>query len=481
MDQSAAQPLPDRPKTVTTADLLATHLQGPKVREVGTRTLTVGDVPVALVSTDVTRLNPITATSSTGMSALEMIAALAGHDPTGVMVIEDAMGLHGAAFNVQHGRVTGARGRDEQGDLKAWAKTLHARFPARVTTPPPGETASPGPEWVGLAKDFVRELALEALGTTTTPGARITFLRGDVTWQGPSLPQDGGLGLQHLLLEHARREDELPRMLAKLGDLDQIALPMFEPGPMPPGGKPTATGKMDETDSWGDAQPDDASKSAWSFARALYPLCDGQRSLDELADYSMFGRFQALEALILLAKGQNIVVVESPNKVAPGVPTVIELPPTPRVPVQPAPPVPEPETSPDRPTTGYMLQRRATERVDLPTERRTKPKPRLKSTPKPAKPVARTVARPQPTPERIPTRERVEAHADVVTAKPPSVRNANVGGGQTLLDALEAELAALDTKPPAPAPRGPAINYVLLAIVGSLLFAGGAAFSMMLG
>ena len=75
----------------------------------------------------------------------------------------------------------------------------------------------------------------------------------------------------------------------------------------------------------------------------------------------------------------------------------------------------------------------------------------------------------------------MEAHADVVTAKPPSVRNANVGGGQTLLDALEAELAALDTKPPAPAPRGPAINYVLLAIVGSLLFAGGAAFSMMLG
>ena len=458
----------------------------------GTRTLTVCDLPIALVSTDVARLNPITATSSVEMSALEMIAALAGHEPTGVMVIEDAMGLRGAGFNVQNGRVTGARGQGEHGDLKAWAKTLHTRFPNRVTTPPPGEAASPGPEWVGLAKDFVRELALAALGMTTTPGARITFLRGDITWQGPSLPKEGGLGLQYLLLEHARREDELPRMLAKLGDLEQLALPMFEPGPMPPGGKPTPTG---ESASWGDAQPDDATQSAWGLARALYPMCDGQRSLDELADYSMFGRFQSLEALILLAKGQNIVVVESPNVAAPGVPTVIELQPTPRLPfpvAEPEPePKPEPEKATDRPTTGYMLQRRAKERVDSPTERKTPPTTKPKTPPKtPPKPHLRTaptsapkaVVRPKPTAERIPTRERVEDHADVLTAKPPSVRNANIGGGKTLLDALEAELAAIDAATgPAPRSSGPALNYLLLAIVGSLLFGSGVAFSMLSG
>jgi hypothetical protein len=85
-------------------------------------------------------------------------------------------------------------------------------------------------------------------------------------------------------------------------------------------------------------------------------------------------------------------------------------------------------------------------------------------------------------------RTRVEAHPEVVTPKPPSVRNANVGGGRTLLDALEAEIAAIDEseRPVAPAPapapsRGVSWQYILLAIVGSLLFAGGAAFSMMLG
>ena len=56
---------------------------------------------------------------------------------------------------------------------------------------------------------------------------------------------------------------------------------------------------------------------------------------------------------------------------------------------------------------------------------------------------------------------------------------------QTLLDALEAELASLDAdtspKPTAKTASGIPWNFVLLAVLGSLLFAGGAAFSMMLG
>ncbi|MCR9160611.1 MAG: hypothetical protein ACE37F_21140 [Nannocystaceae bacterium] len=502
----AAKPHRDRTDTVTTADLLASQLQGQKPREVGTRCLTVGGVPVAKVSTDVVRLNPITATSSTEMPALEMIAALSGHDPTGIMLVEDANGTGGFAFNVEKGRVTGARGSGDLDDLKLWAKELYARFPDRVTTPPPGEAAEPGNEWVGIAKDFVREHALDSLEYSTTPGTRITLLRGDISWQGPSLPGGGGLGLQHLLLEHARRHDELPRMMKKLGDLRQLALPMYEPGPMPPGGKPTPTG---DAEDWGDAQPDTASQAAWDLARAVYHLCDGQRSIDELADYSMFGRFRTLEALALLAKSQCVIVVEPPNRNAAG-PNLLQLP-TPAKPSFNEGPTkvatnvaPKPAPMEHRPTTGYMLARRAKERIDVPSKPTHKPRPKPTTpaasrprpevrAPAPLRPTARPKATPPPMPpvpgaqtERIPTRTLVEAHADVVTAKPPSVRDANVGGGRALLEALEAELATLDVdaKPetsPKETSGGIPWNFVLLAVLGSLLFAGGAAFSMMLG
>lgn len=443
---------------------------------------------MAKVSTDVARLNPITATSSTDMPALEMLAALAGHDPTGVMLVEDAHGTGGFAFNLERGRVTGARGSGDLDDLKVWAKELYTRFPERVTTPPPGEASTPGPEWVGIAKDFVREHALDSLEYSTTPGTRITLLRGDITWQGPLLPSGSGLGLQHLLLEHARRHDEVPRMKSKLGDLGQLALPMYEPGPMPPGGKPTPTG---DSEDWGDAMPDSASQAAWDLARAVYHLCDGQRSLTDLAEHSMFGRFRTLEALVLLAKSQSVIVVEAPSKAVepPAAPKLLKLP-------APAKPRPTAKPTPHRPTTGYMLQRRAKERIDVPSKP-TPPKPKAKPTPRPKiraamppRPPAHPAppsraAIPTPEPERIPTRTRVEAHVDVVTAKPPSVRDANVGGGQTLLDALEAELASLDAdtspKPTSKTSSGVPWNFVLLAVLGSLLFAGGAAFSMMLG
>lgn len=71
-----------------------------------------------------------------------------------------------------------------------------------------------------------------------------------------------------------------------------------------------------------------------------------------------------------------------------------------------------------------------------------------------------------------------------MTAKPPSLRDANVGGGHALLETLEAEIAAIEaaeSEDNAPAQVGGSWQYVLLAILGGLLFAGGAAFSMMLG
>lgn len=502
VEPSAAPTLLRRPETVTPAELLANQLQGTAPVEVGTRTLTLCGVPVAEVTTNAAHLNPTTATSSEGMPAIEMLAALAGHEPSGVLLVESANGKQGFAFNLDKGRVTGGRGPGPVGDLESWSEERHARFPERTKTPPPSQCDTPDPQWAELAREFVYESALVSLERSSVPGTRIILLRGDVDWLPSTLPVESSPSLQHLLMEQARREDELPRMLDKLGDHGQLALPMYEPGPLPPGGKPNANG---DSDGWGNAEPDQANRKAWELARTVFRLCDGQRSLRELAEYGMLGEFRTLEAIILLAKSQCVIVVEAPNASTP-------------VPTQPKPPkvleIPRPSPAKTAPSsaTGYSITRQSKERISTSIDARPPAKiPRaIPHRPTPAKrpPLRAATSKPPasslppraPTPaktaraaaapsmsERIPTRTRVEPHADVVTAKPPSVRDANVGGGGPLLATLEAELAALDTKelpaeaPPELAQPGSTWQYMLLAILGALLFAGGAAFSMMLG
>lgn len=501
VDRSTAPTLLRRPETVTTAELLASQLQGVAPVEVGTHTLTLCGVPVAKVTTNVAHLNPTTATSSEGMPAIEMLAALAGHEPTGVLLVESANGQDGFAFHLEKGRVTGARGPGAVGDLHSWGEERYARFPERTTSPPPAESEAPDVQWSELAREFVYENALESLKKSSVPGTRITLLRGDLTWQPHTLPFEVSPSLQHLLMEQARREDELPRMLEKLGDHGQLALPMYEPGPLPPGGKPSANGG---SDGWDNAEPDPANRKAWDLARTVFRLCDGQRSLRELTEHGMLGEFRTLEAVILLAKSQCVIVVEAPST-APATtrkplqtPNVLEIP---RPAVRSAPP--------PRSGTGYSITRQSKERISTslnarppakipraiphrPT-RSARPQPHTTDPTTPAPSLPPRAPTPRGTAsaaaaamasERIPTRTRVEPHAEVMTAKPPSLRDANVGGGHALLETLEAEIAAIEAAEPednAPVQVGGSWQYVLLAILGGLLFAGGAAFSMMLG
>lgn len=501
MDRSTAPTLLRRPETVTTAELLASQLQGAAPVEVGTHTLVLCGVPVAKVTTNVAHLNPTTATSSEGMPAIEMLAALAGHEPTGVLLVESADGEDGFAFHLEKGRVTGARGPGPVGDLASWSEERYARFPERTKSPPPAEPDEADAQWAELAREFVYENALESLKRSSVPGTRITLLRGDLTWQPPTLPLDVSPSLQHLLMEQARREDELPRMLDKLGDHGQLALPMYEPGPLPPGGKPSANG---DSDGWDNAEPDPANRKAWDLARTVFRLCDGQRSLRELTEYGMLGEFRTLEAVILLAKSQCVIVVEAPStapettRKPPQAPNVLKIP---RPAVRSA--------SLPRSGTGYSITRQPKERISTSLNARppanipraiphrptrpARPKTRTSDTKTPVSslppraPTPRGTASAAAAPivsERIPTRTRVEPHAEVVTAKPPSLRDANVGGGHALLETLEAEIAAIEAaEPEANAPAQPvgSWQYVLLAILGGLLFAGGAAFSMMLG
>ena len=80
--------------------------------------LIVGDLPVALVASEGARINPMRTTSAQGMPVVEMLAAMAATDPTGVLALESADGQRGFAFEVVGGRVTGAQGTGEYGQLE---------------------------------------------------------------------------------------------------------------------------------------------------------------------------------------------------------------------------------------------------------------------------------------------------------------------------------------------------------------------------
>ncbi|MEM6292286.1 MAG: hypothetical protein AAGA54_13515 [Myxococcota bacterium] len=504
---ATARPLPSTP-TVTTGDLFSPQVRGPSHIVSGPRTLTVGDVPLATVGADTTRLNPLTATSAEGMPAVEILAAIASQNPSGVLVIELGSGGSGFGFELQSGRIVGARGPGRLGQLERWCAEVHQRFPRRFGNHPPDASGAMDPLWLDIARDFIREHAIEFLEASATPGTRMTLLRGDVTWLGTTIPSERAPSLQHLLLEQARRHDELPRLEKKLGDLRQTVLPMHEPGKTPPGGKPTTSGAEDEWDLDG---PDPATTETWTQARLLWSLCDGQHSIAELIDLSLLGRFRTLAAVSMLAESQCVIVIEpqgaaTPRPVASPPPPPLAKRSTRPIPLRPPPPPTRPRSTtnvvslpltPERPSpaadTGYSMTRKATNRPPAPPRRGTPPRPpsRANVARVEAAPDKRVVSpEPQPT-RRVPTRTVVPSHSHIVTPRPASQRNAVSRTQPSVNDIVDAEVSALDlaafdaddgdtaTSQPAPR-RDTSWQLIALAIVGALLFAGGAAFSLAL-
>ncbi len=501
---ATARPLPSNP-TVTTGDLFSTQVRGPSHIVSGPRTLTVGDVPLATVGPDAGRLNPLTATSAEGMPAVEILAAIASQDPSGVLIIELGGGS-GFGFELQSGRVVGARGPGRLGQLEHWCAEVHQRFPRRFGNHPPDASGSLDPLWLDIARDFIREHAIEFLEASATPGTRMTLLRGDVTWLGTSIPSERAPGLQHLLLEQARRHDELPRLEKKLGDLRQTVLPMHEPDTSPPGCKPTTSAAEDEWDLDG---PDPATTETWTQAQLLWSLCDGQHSIDELIDLSLLGRFRTLAAVSMLAESQSVIVVE-PER--PPAPRPIASPPPPSstrrvakrpIPLRTAPPARVPRSttnvvslprSPQRPSpsadTGYSMTRKPTQRPPTRRAPTNSPPPRPAARIEPAPPKRVVMPELPPTERRIPTRTVVSSHPHIVTPKPASQRNAAGRAQPSVNDIVDSDVSALDLRAfdednasqtsQATPRKDTSWQLIALAIVGALLFAGGAAFSLAL-
>lgn len=271
--------------------------------------LIVGDLPVAIVASEGARINPMRTTSAHGMPVVEMLAAMAATDPTGVLALESADGRRGFAFEVVGGRVTGAQGTGEFGQLERWSAGIHARFPDRFKAGNKGM-----PLWVQLARTFVSTRVLEALVDSAEVGTQMTFVRGEVQWIGTRLPTDQGVRLSHLLLDYARVSDETPKLEQRLGSTTQLVVPISHPP-----AEPVAEAPKEDPDGWGfldEQEPGDDEE--WKDACAVWSLCDGVMSIEELIVAAMLGRFRTLSALARLRDAGHVVLGEAPDRIRRG-------------------------------------------------------------------------------------------------------------------------------------------------------------------
>src|SRR5688500_16933430 len=95
---------------VTPSELVAQHLGGATARAVSDhrRPLVVRGVTVAFVGTDPAAITPMCVVSARDLPVVDILAALAAQDPTGVLVIE--AGDDAFSVEVIPGTLPGARG-----------------------------------------------------------------------------------------------------------------------------------------------------------------------------------------------------------------------------------------------------------------------------------------------------------------------------------------------------------------------------------
>jgi hypothetical protein len=295
-------------EVVTPSDLITQYVSVDSTRPVarGRRVLQLRGLPVATVGADPASVTPMCAISARDMPVVDTLAAVAAQDPSGVLLIETRDAAF--AFEVKHGRIIGARGTGPRGQLEPWVAEVHRRHPERFAAA--GANADT-PAWLEVARAFVEEHVLDQLALCREAGARLTLARGDIEWVGTRIPETIAPTLRHLLLEHARRYDEEPRILASLGSFDRIAVPMREPGTRPVLAARKPSSSDAEWDFFDD--PDPAALAEWDDAVRIWSLCDGQSTIGEIVDDALLGRFRCLLALQTLVKSQHVVLVD-PSK-----------------------------------------------------------------------------------------------------------------------------------------------------------------------
>lgn len=239
-----------------------------------------------------------------GTSLPDLVGALIATRPSGVMVLATPDGSFSSALSLQEGRVLSVMGPEPLQNMGTWVIEFHKRVAsargARVT----GEDAAfmralqPG-------RTFVFEAVLQALSCCDVAGASLLLLQGEKHWLHETLELSRAPELGFMLMEHARRGDELASLEASLGSAEGPIVALTRPAERP-AVSPVAVKKSD-WDFFDD--PDPAAETEWLDARLVFDFCDGSSGITGLVERTMLGRFRTVSAIVALLHRKHIQII----------------------------------------------------------------------------------------------------------------------------------------------------------------------------
>lgn len=273
----------------------------------GRRIITLAGQALASASAQRSRVNVVRATSAHGLPAIDVLAGIAARDPSGLVFIGN--GTSGLAFALDRGHITSACGTEPRGSMSSWSSSA-SPDDMRVWVK---DGPNAGRE---LRRAFIQRCVLDRLCLATQTGSVLTVVRGDVRWLGASLERDCSPSLQHVLIEHARENDEVGRLQTRMGSAMWIARPDTPPD-APTSSRPALRAVPNDEASFGDlAGHEDASSSSLALLTAVWRMCDGRTTVGDLTRRSLFGRSPTMRALWEL-KGRGNVEFVAPGAVSP--------------------------------------------------------------------------------------------------------------------------------------------------------------------
>lgn len=259
------------------------------------RLLMLGTRPLARLQDAPERMSALVAHIGGENAFAEIVGVLLGNRPTAILVIEGANGEPPVAAHLHRGDLVGLVGPGPLDQLGPWAVEFQRRH---------GVHWEVGSGATNLRRMFLYERLLEAFRVADHPGSSLVFVQGELSWLGDEQGEAEALAFHHLLLEYARRKDEMPKVEAKVGGGDRVVVPMSEPGEFAGAVQRPLSPDSARWDFQKD--PDDAARQEWLDARRVFRLCDGALTVRELADLSMLGKFRTYTAVVALAERSHV-------------------------------------------------------------------------------------------------------------------------------------------------------------------------------